>query len=199
MDAEKMSERLLQSTAKDFFRELLRQACDEQKVLPSETAEFYLVQLLERFVRHEQGLLDRPLALDFLESLDGDPPERYQRLKHVGDTALFVSGVFTESLESTAVGPAYYTSLGGLAYHQLASLPGTKLGKGVVALFSEMSTRFLDFVRVLSQMSLDELFASDRDTLRIYRRWLVTRSARDASVLLRRGIIPFAPKKTFVQ
>ena len=48
-------------------------------------------------------------------------------------------------------------------------------------------------------MSLDELYASDRDTLRIYRRWFVTRSARDASVLLRRGIIPFAPKKTFVQ
>jgi hypothetical protein len=196
---EAMSERLLQSTAKDFFRELLRQACDQQKVLPSETAEFYLVQLLERFVRCEEGFLDRPLALDFLESLDGAPGERYQRLKYVGDTALFVTGVFTESLESTAVGPEYYTSLGGLAYRRLASLPGTQLGRGVTDLFTEMSTRFLDFVRVLSQMSLDELFASDRDTLRIYRRWLVTRGARDASVLLRRGIIPFAPKKTFVQ
>ena len=105
-----MTERLLQSTAKEFFRALLRQACDEQKVLPSETAEFYLVQLLERFVRPEEGLLDRPLALDFLESLEVDPPERYQRLKHVGDTALFVSGVFTESLESTAVGPEYSPS-----------------------------------------------------------------------------------------
>jgi hypothetical protein len=196
---EAMSERLLRSTAKDFFRELLRQACDAQKVLPSETAEFYLVQLLERFVRCEEGLLHRPLALDFLESLDRAPGERYQRLKYVGDTALFVTGVFTESLESTAVGPEYYTSLGGLAYRRLASLPGTPLGRGVTDLFTEMSTRFLDFVRVLSQMSLDELFASDRDTLRIYRRWLVTRGARDAGVLLRRGIIPFAPKKTFVQ
>jgi hypothetical protein len=168
-------------------------------VLPSESAEFYLVQLLESFVRHEQGLLDRPLALDYLESLDGDPPERYQRLKHVGDTALFVSGVFTDSLESKAVGPNYYTSLGGLAYRDLASLPGTRLGKDVIALFTEMSARFLDFVRVLSQMSLDELFTSDRDTLRIYRRWLVTRGARDADALVRRGIIPFAPKKSLVQ
>ncbi len=194
-----MSERLLRSTAKEFFRGLLRQACDEQRVLPSETAEFYLVQLLERFVRCEEGLLDRPLALDFLESLERDPPERYQRLKYVGDTALFVSGVFTESLESTAVGPEYYTSLGGLAYGRLASLPGAQLGRGVTDLFSEMSARFLDYVRVLSQMSLDELFASDRDTLRVYRRWFVTRGARDASVLIRRGIIPFAPKKTFTQ
>jgi hypothetical protein len=199
METEAMSECLLRSTAKEFFRGLLRQACDDQKVLPSETAEFYLVQLLERFVRPEEGIFDRPLALDFLESLDENPPQRYQRLKHVGDTALFVSGVFTESLESTAVGPEYYTALGGLAYRRLASLPGTQVGRGVADLFGEMSTRFLDFVRVLSQMSLDELFASDRDTLRIYRRWFVTRGARDASVLLRRGIIPFAPKKTLVQ
>jgi hypothetical protein len=194
-----MSDRLLQSTPTAFFHELLRQACDEQRVVPSEDAEFYIVRLLESFVRHEQGLLDRPLALDYLQSLDGDPPERYQRLKHVGDTALFVSGIFTESLESKAVGPDYYTSLGGLAYRDLASLPGTQLGKGVIALFTEMSARFLDFVRVLSQMSLDELFTSDRDTLRIYRRWLLTRGARDADVLMRRGIIPFAPKKPLVQ
>lgn len=194
-----MTERLLRSTAKEFFRGLLRQACDEQHVLPSETAEFYLVQLLERFVRPDEGLLDRPLALEFLESLDVDSSERYQRLKHVGDTALFVSGIFTESLESTAVGPEYYTSLGGLAYRRLANLTGTQVGRGVADLFTEMSARFLDFVRVFSQMSLDELFASDRDTLRIYRRWLVTRGARDASVLMRRGIIPFAPKKTLLQ
>lgn len=194
-----MTEPLLRSTARDFFRGLVRQSCDEQKVTPSENAEFYLVQLLERFIRHERGLLDRPLALDYLAAFDDDPQARYQRLRHVGDTALFVSGVFTESLEGKAVGCEYYTSLGGLAYQQLAALPGTPRGRSVIALFTEMSARFLDFVRVLSHMSLDELFASDRDTLRIYRRWLVTRGARDANVLLRRGVVPFAPKKPWLQ
>jgi hypothetical protein len=194
-----MSDRLLRSTPRDFFRGLLRQACDEQKVSPSETAEFYLVHLLERFVRHERGLLERPLALDYLASFEGAPPVRYERLRSVGDTALFVSGVFTESLERKAVGSEYYTSLGGLAYRQIATLPGTRHGHTLIPLFTEMSARFLDFVRVLSHMSLDELFASDRDTLRIYRRWLITRGARDADVLLRRGVIPFAPKKPLPQ
>lgn len=194
-----MSEHLLRSTARDFFRDLVRQSCDEQRVTPSEDAEFYLVQLLERFVHHERGLLDRPLALDYLAALDDDPHARYQRLRHVGDTALFVSGVFTESLEGKAVGCEYYTSLGGLAYQQLATLPGTPRGRSVIELFTELSARFLDFVRVLSHMSLDELFASDRDTLRIYRRWLLTRGARDADVLLRRGVVPFAPKKPCLQ
>src|SRR5207253_1683806 len=114
---------------------------------------------------------------------DGDPPERYQRLKHVGDTALFVSGIFTESLESKAVGPDYYTSLGGLAYRDLASLPGTQLGKGVIALFTEMSARFLDFVRVLSHMRVVRqpslrVIGSSRSTKmasqrRALRKWLM--------------------------
>jgi len=190
-----MSDRLVRSTPADFFHDLLRRACDEQKVSPSEDAEFYLVHLLARFVRHEQGLLERPLALDYLASFEDAPPARYRRLRSVGDTALFLSGVFTESLERKSVGSEYYTSLGGLAYKQIAALPGTPHGHGVIPLFAEMSTRFLDFVRVLSHMSLDELFASDRDTLRIYRRWLLTRGARDADVLLRRGVIPFAPSK----
>lgn len=193
------SERLLKSSPREFFRTLVRQACDEQRVAPSETAEFYLVQLLERFMRHERGLLDRPLALDYLASFDEHPTARYGKLRNVGDTALFVSGVFTESLDRSTVGTDYYAALGGLAYGQLASMPGTPHGRSVVELFTELSMRFLDFVRVLSQMSLDELFASDRDTLRVYRRWLVSRGARDAELLVRRGIIPFAPKKTVLQ
>ena len=193
------SDRLLTSTAREFFRERIRQACDEQRVEPSETAEFYLVQLLERFIHHERGLLDRPLALDYLASFDEQPTVRYGKLRHVGDTALFVAGVFTESLDRSAVGSDYYTALGGLAYAHLASMPGTPHGRSVIELFTELSMRFLDFVRVLSQMSLDELFASDRDTLRVYRRWLASRGARDAALLVRRGIIPFAPKKPLLQ
>ncbi len=190
-----MTDRLVRSAPADFFRGLLREALEEQRVEPSENAEAYLVQLLERFVRPAPDTFDRPLALDYLESLDQRPPERYQKLKRVGDTALFVSGVFTESLDRRTVSPDYYASLGGLAYRNLASLPGTALGKAVVPLFTELATRFLDFVRVLSQMSLQEIYASDRDTLRIYRRWVMTRGARDAALLARRGIIPYAPRK----
>ena len=194
-----MNQRLLRSTPAELFRNLLRQALAEQRVEPSETAEVYLVTLLERFVRPDPDFFSRPLAVDYLESFAQGPPERYRKLKQVGDTALFVSGVFTESLERKAVGAEYYTSLGGLAYHHLASLSGTPMGRGVIALFTEMSVRFLDFVRVLSQMSLQEIFSSDQDLLRVYRRWLLTRGPRDADLLARRGIIPFGPKRNFLQ
>ena len=190
-----MSDPLLdQSTPTAFFRDLLRKALEEQRVSPSEHVEHYLVGLLERFVRSERGNWHRPLALDYLESFGRSPAVRYEKLKGVGDTALFVSGVFTESLERTTVGAEYYTSLGGLAYGHLAAHPAPVAGRSVAELFGELSARFLDYVRVLSQMSLQSLFGSDQDTIRIYRRWLLTRGARDADRLVRRGIIPFAPK-----
>lgn len=185
---------LLRSTPRDFFRELLLQSCESQKVSPSADAEFYLVQLLEGFVRFEHGLFDRPLALEYLASFEDSPYLRHRRLRQVGDTALFVSGVFTESLESRSVGAEYYAALGGLAYGQLARGALPVGGEALAPVFTELSLRFLDFVRVLAHMSLDDLFGSDRDTLRIYRRWLATRGARDAGELARRGVIPFAPK-----
>jgi hypothetical protein len=194
-----MTDRLLCGNPTEFFRGLLREALDEQRVEPSQDAEFYLVTLLERFVRPGPDWFDRPLALTYLEAAGAEPPERYRNLKHVGDTALFVTGVFHESLETKTVGPEYYATLGGLAYRRLAASPGTPAGKSVIELFTEMSVRFLDFVRVLSQMSLADVFGSDRETLRIYRRWLVTRGPRDAERLLRRGVIPFAPRKPKLQ
>lgn len=193
------TERLVHSSPAQLFRQLVREALDEQRVEPSEDAEFYLVSLLERFMRFERELLSKPLALEYLESFEEAPPVRYRKLKNVGDTALFVSGVFLDSLERTTVGAEYYASLGGLAYGQLASSPGAAAGKGAVDLFSEMSARFSDFVRVLAQMSVQELFPSDRDLLRIYRRWLATRGGRDADLLVRRGLIPYAPHKPLTQ
>jgi hypothetical protein len=189
----RMTQALVQAHPTEFFRNLLRQALAEQRVEPSPEAEFYLVALLERFMRIDKNVFSRPLALDYLEAFGDSPGIRYRKLRNVGDTALFLSGVFTDSLEGKVVGPDYYAELGGLAYRHLATLPATPLGSGVVALFTEMSVRFRDFARVLSQMSLQELFSSDRDLLRVYRRWLFTRGARDAEFLARRGIIPFAP------
>ena len=194
-----LPKKLLRENPTDFFHGLLREALAEQRVSASTDAEFYLVALLERFMRVEQGFFSRPLALDYLESFEGDPPVRYRKLKNVGDTALFVCGVFLESLDDKLVGPAYYSALGELAYGHLARLSGTSVAKAAVPLFTEMSVRFVDFVRVLAEMSDTGIFTSDQDVLRIYRRWFATRGARDAERLARRGIIPFAPRKTPIQ
>src|SRR6058998_2931205 len=100
-----------------LFREMVQAAMAAQQVRSSETTEFYLVQLLEAFARPPRGnLLDPPLAIDYLEAFHLPAAQRYEKLKRVADTALFITGIFIDSLERSAVGPDYYAALGRNAY-----------------------------------------------------------------------------------
>lgn len=174
----------------EFFRELVQAAMRAQRFEPSgDHTEYYLVQLLERHLRRTGGLLEKPLGVSYLEAAQSEPPEAIHRLQEVGDTALFLVGLFAESLERSLVQPGYYIDLGQMAYRRIADL-GTRSLQG---LFAELAAQFRALVAVLGEISARELFAADRDTLRIYRRWLVARSAADAAELVRRGVIPGEP------
>src|SRR5437870_11956301 len=177
-----------------LFHELVCAAMSAQQVESSETTQFYLVQLLEGFARPKHGaLLDRPLALDYLEAQHLPASQRFEKLKRVADTALFVTGMFVDSLERSVVGPDYYTSLGRNAYARLSAQPPRA---SLAELFGELAGRFPEFVRVLTEISAQELFRRQEATVRLYKRWLHTRRPREADLLVRRGIIPFAPPST---
>lgn len=184
--------RLIRRSLADFFRDLVRGAMRTHEVESSEPAEHYLVTLLERFAKPAPGWDSRPLALEYLESLHTPRAHRCAKLKHVGDTALFLSGVFMEHLERRVVSTEYYMSLGRIAYHQLAALAPTDTAMRA-DVFAEIALRFPDFVRVLSEISFAELFPGDAQTVRVYTRWLRTRGLQDAQWLLRQGIVPFEP------
>ena len=174
-----------------LFHDLVSAAMAAQQVESSEITQFYLVQLLKGFVRPARGdLLDPPLALDYLEAQHLPAAQRYEKLKRVADTALFITGVFVDSLERSLVGPEYYEALGRNAYARLSTHPPRAPLK---TLFSELAGRFPEFVRVLTEISAQDLFRREQDTLRLYKRWLHTRGQREADLLVRRGIIPFAP------
>jgi hypothetical protein len=116
--------------------------------------------------------------------------QRFDRLKRVADTALFVTGVFVESLERSLVGPDYYAAIGRNAYARLSAQPPRA---ALADLFGELAVRFTEFVRVLTEISAQDIFRRHQDTLRLYKRWLQTRGQLEANLLVRRGIIPFAP------
>lgn len=185
-------DRLIRRTLTDFFRDLLRGAMRSQEVESSEHAERYLVGLLEGFAHPDPDWDARPLALEYLESFHSPTPFRRAKLKRVGDRALFLAGIFMERLERQLVSPEYYTSLGRVAYGHLASLSGGAGGTRHVV-FAEMSERFPQFVRVLAEISFEQLFPGDEQKVRVYTRWLRTRGRRDAEWLLRHGIVPVEP------
>ena len=186
------SRALVHHNLTEFFRELLQSAMRTQAVRSSEEMEFYLVTLLETFAHAEADWFERPLAIEYLESIHSPLPHRCGKLKRVGDTALFVSGLFMESLHRKLVSSDYYMELGCTAYRDLAGI-ASGVGAGSGDLFAELSERFADFVRVLAEVSFAELFHGDAHTLRVYTRWMYTRSERDARWLLRHGITPYAP------
>jgi hypothetical protein len=181
-------------TLTGLFQRLLRTATQAQRIPMSEQTECYLVQMLAAFVRPpERDLLDPPLGVEYLTALNLPAGQRFARLRRVADTALFLTGLFLEHLENTLVGGEYYATLGRSAYARLsADEPHADLAEA----FADLSRRFGAFVRILGEISDRELFNSDRDTLRLYRRWLLTRGPREAELLVRRGVIPFAAPGT---
>ncbi len=170
------------------FHDLVQEAMEQQRIASSETTECYLVHLLERFAAPGRpDLLDPPLGVDYLRAFELPAARRFETLRRVADTALFVTGVFAECLDRGLVGPDYYTALGRNAYAHLS----TEMRRGGLGdSFVELADRFPEFVRVLGAISALELFRSERDVLRLYRRWMQTGGQREAELLRRRGLIP---------
>jgi hypothetical protein len=194
-----MPENLLRGeSAVEFFREQVGKAMEHQRVSTSAFTEYYLVNLLAAFVRgetlpgREPGYDETPLALLYVRALEASPLERARRLRAMGDTALFISGFFAESLADTQADVRYYAILGGRAYSHLSrehERPGT-VGPAV---FSELARRFRQFVDVLSEVSEQTRLSTPASVLRLYERWVQTGSRRAAALLAEQGIAPVAP------
>ncbi|HEY3354297.1 MAG TPA: hypothetical protein VGQ83_13675 [Polyangia bacterium] len=173
----------------EFFHELITTALRNQAVATSEMTEFYLVNLLTEFMRGQ--IADEPLALKMAQAATEAPQERARHLKEVGDTSLYMSGFFAESLERRAVALSYYITLGGSAYAALSGLIAmSRAGEAYAGVYGELAEKFPRFVDVLSEVSEKSAFTSNQGTLKLYERWVQTRSSRIAQQLMARGLIP---------
>jgi hypothetical protein len=194
-----MDEGLLsQQTPLEFFRAQLERAMQHQKVSTSAFTECYLANLLAACVRGdalpapEPGFDEMPLALLYVRALESSRFERARLLRALGDSALFVSGFFADSLQGKLVDLGYYRKLGGQAYARLSRQDGWMEYEPRV--FGELAQRFGEFADVLSEVSESSRLASGcRSVVQLYERWLQTGSKRAAALLADRGITPVAP------
>jgi len=193
-----------EESAVRYFQEQLAQAMEHQRVSTSAFTEFYLVNLLAAFVRGERlparepGFDEVPLALLYLRALSASRHERARLLRAMGDTALFVSGFFADSLSGSEADVQYYAALGGRAYARLSRdhEQEARIGPGV---FSELSGRFLEFADVLAEVSERSRLAHPVSVVKLYERWTQTGSRRAAALLAAQGINPVAPSEGSVQ
>jgi hypothetical protein len=191
---------LREESAVQFFREQLVTAMEHQRIATSAFTEHYLVNLLAAFVRgesmpaREPGFDEVPLALLYVRALEASRWERARRLRAMGDTALFVSGFFADSLSGKESDLRYYATLGGHAYARLSREheQASPIGPGV---FSDLAGRFREFADVLCEVSELSRLAQPAAVIKLYERWVQTGSRRAAALLAAKGITPVVPSE----
>ncbi|HSR62834.1 MAG TPA: hypothetical protein VLN56_05460 [Gammaproteobacteria bacterium] len=183
----------------DYFRDSVTTAATNQNLEINTETILYVVNMLTSFVRAENlyektddGYMIRALALIYADSVEAvTTAERNRILQRLGDIALFISGLFSYSLNRSLVDVDYYAAIGGNAYANLADATRRGFqGRTVSMVFSELSDKFLSLVDVLAEVNENCSQKSDSDIMRLYELWLKTGSERAAKQLQKFGIQP---------
>ena len=192
--------RLITNTSiQEYFHDSVSEAIANQKIKASAETAYYLVNLLTAFSRSDQlfdagenGVDLKPLALIYADAVnEPNITERTRLLQRLGDTALFIAGVFTDSLNRKLVDVDYYIAMGGNAYSTVSEiLRGAYQNDTAKMLFEELTEKFTEFVDVLNEVSEKSNLSSNADILRLYEIWIRTGSKRAAGQLRRLGIQP---------
>lgn len=199
---DKGRERIERGSSRALFSELLTAALAELGARPSPLAKSYLVELLEGWIRRpgppgrfREG--DPTLGEAFLEARRESGAGRMRKLRDLGDRALFVAGVFGDSLRRSLVDMDYVGQIGRAAYADVStSLSRATREPTWPGLFGELARDFGCFVDVLAEVGDRTRAGADGevDLLRIYERYAATASERDRRRLIRRGVLPLAPE-----
>jgi hypothetical protein len=179
---------------RDFFVTRVEEAVKRVKFEPSPLSRHYLVDLLEHYmfasnlypIEDTSGKAKREtLAEMYLRAQNAPSPLRLDLLKRLGDSSLYISGFFGDSLNRKIVDIEYYVDMGGVAYHSLAnSAQDEKMSR----MFGEFAARFPDFVDVLTFISQESMIQTNEDLLKLYDRYLATGSRLAGEQLVGKGL-----------
>lgn len=193
--------RLARDSLDVFFRERVESAQQAKAVELHPWTTAYLAQLLVRAGRTpELYREDTPttLAEMHLGAVGAPRHEAIRRYRHLGDHALTVAGYFSESLRSRAVGVRYYVEMGEAAYYQVADLGqtgpfATSARDPWQATFLELAHRFRACLGLLADIAERDVAEGTQDVMRVYERWLETRSEHAARRLAELGMLSLEP------
>ncbi|MCP3677816.1 MAG: hypothetical protein GY721_09565 [Deltaproteobacteria bacterium] len=181
-----------EQSSTEYFKELVEQAFKHQHVDTNVMVSFYIVNLLVKCIAAEETSHgDEPLAITFTKATQSSMAEQSILFRRIGDLSLYLSGFFADSLSRKLVDVDYYISLGKSSYSHLATLETGAGGQTSFAnVYQELAGRFLTFTNILTEVSEQCRLTSNENILRLYERWLKTRSELVARMLREIGIEP---------
>jgi len=187
------------ASVSDFFEEVVDDAMKARRVSASEATTSYVVALLADLAKPGSPIertLDRPLTLLLDEALHTiELADRFEKLRTLGDGVLYSSGFFADHFEARGVDPNYIIGIGRTAYESAGSLLRSSAktnDDGPPDIFLELATGFGSFVEVIAEVANATVargVATSRGLLKLYERWLKTRSDRLADALSSHGFV----------
>jgi len=182
-----VSKPILVSTT-EFFKEAVDDAFEQRKLDTFPLARHYIVKTETLFDQESENgkKSHQTLAEMFLTANTPEKaPIRNDLLKKLGDTSLYVSGFFGDSLQRKLVDIDYYANMGELAYGSLSETVKEDHYKRV---YEEFSLRFMNFVEILTLISQKMMVQSNENLLRLYENYLRTGSELAKDTLIEKGI-----------
>lgn len=201
-----MSSILAKGSVAEFFTEAVDSAIKARGVEATGGATTYLVGLLSDFAKPDnraEETLDRPLAFLLDEALRvAEPAERFDRLRLLGDGVLYTSGFFGDHFEARGVDQKYLVGIGTTAYGAASSMLFTGERGKTIDVYGELAGKFAAFVEVIAEVADTTIargVASSKGLVKLYERWLKTKSGALAQALSSHGLVPLAGTKGTVQ
>lgn len=190
---------IVSENVREYFHDQVDAALTKQAVKIDQTTTVYLVNLLTAytharalFEESEDGLHIKPLALRYADAVNAPSTvEKSTALRKLGDVALFISGLFSGSLNRKLIDVDYYIAMGGAAYGTVHDLVASQTDiRDECGLFAELAENFANLVDVLGEIGDASSLSSNTDVLRVYEIWLRTGSDRAREKLQRLGLNP---------
>ncbi len=195
-----------------FFHEIVENALHARSVDVTEGTEHYLVSLLTTFARPDAlaGAQDKPLAFQLDEALRlPEAGQRFDRLRALGDGVLYSSGFFSDHFEARGIDANYLVGIGTTAYGAASSMlrghggvSGSDSREARVDIFGELAAKFAALVAVLCEVANHTIasgVANAKQIVKLYERYLKTRSPSLEKALTSHGLVPQRGGKGILQ
>lgn len=183
-------------TPEQHFSEVVKEACQNRQVKTPPVVEIYLVQLLRYYLDSKnlhhpfpEDSIEKPpqtFAEMYLTALNSDSPKNKEIMRVVADKALYLTGFFGDSLQRKVVDIDYYVDIGSAAY---TNLHIWSKEDPLSSVYKTFSSRFTEFVDVLSYISEKSQVQSDQNVLRLYDMYLRTGSELAREKLNELGVV----------
>jgi len=178
----------------DFFLGEVRDAMQDLRVEAAAETERYLVDLLTSFAvsARIQNLFE-PLVSQLAKARNASGPERANRMRDLGDAAMFVCGFFPDSFERRGLDRSYVVAMGGHAYLVVSQATRRWGDASDGRVFVELGERFHELARVLDEVRERTALRTDAAVVRLYERFRDSGSPTLLRRLHRRGVHPQVP------